>query len=106
VIEIYRLCNPNNTPRENEIFERAIRLANYNLLCEFNSVVYHQIQGLAMGVACSPDIANLWGAYFEDHHILIDEVWQQHVPFYRRFIDDMFMIVYANSADEALRIAQ
>jgi len=106
VIEIYRLCNPNNTPRENEVFERAIRLANYNLLCEFNSVVYRQIQGLAMGVACSPDIANLWGAYFEDHHIINDAVWQQHVPFYRRFIDDMFMIVYANSAEEALCITQ
>ena len=105
VIEIYRLCNPNNMPWENEVFERAIQLANYNLLCQFNGAVYCQIQGLAMRVACSPDITNLWGVYFEDHHILVDEIWQQCVPFYQRFINNMFMIVYANFTEEALCIA-
>jgi hypothetical protein len=106
-IEIYHLKYPNLPDEEHDIFAHAIWLANYDLLCEFNGVVYyHQKQGLAMGVACSPDIANLWGAYFEDHHIKTDPIWQRQVPFYQRFIDNMFMIAYANSTEEALGIAQ
>ena len=52
-----------------------------------------------MGVADSPDLANLYGWYFErEAGILSDPT----IPYYGRYIDDCFAIVYANSEAEAL----
>ena len=59
-----------------------------------------------MGVACSPDIANLWGAYYEDWCFHNDSTLKDVIPFYHRFIDNMFLIVYANTTQEALDIAK
>ena len=57
-----------------------------------------------MGCADSPDIANLWGYYFEiaqgqtcGHDWLL---------YYKRYIDDIFCIVSAESEQEALRKAR
>lgn len=79
---IYDLGYPEKSKEEKEVFDCVLWLANYNLLCEFDGVTYRQLQGLAMGVACSPDIANLWGAFFEDWCFETDEVLKEHVPFY------------------------
>lgn len=54
-----------------------------------------------MGVACSPDLANLYMAEYElhikdDHRFL----------YYGRFIDDILCVVIADSAESALNIAQ
>ena len=45
-----------------------------------------------MGVASSPDLANLYGCFFEDRvgiHLHPD------IPFYRKYIDDCLSLVYA-----------
>ena len=53
-----------------------------------------------MGVADSPDLANLYGCHFEAKAgIMTDE----RVAFYGRYIDDCFSIVRAKSSDEAER---
>jgi hypothetical protein len=53
-----------------------------------------------MGVACSPDLANLYGCYFEEK-VLPDKDFL----FFGRFIDDVLGVVFANSAEEAMTIA-
>ena len=53
-----------------------------------------------MGVADSPDLANLYGWYFEkEANIMTDE----RVAFYGRYIDDCFAIVRHKNSDSAER---
>ena len=81
------------------IFQRAIEIGNTKLITQHGDDFYLQLNGLAMGVADSPDLANLFGAYFEERsQILADD----NIAFYGRYIDDCFSIVYADNEDEAL----
>lgn len=54
-----------------------------------------------MGVASSPDLAILYGAYYELQKGIVGHPL---VPFYGRYIDDCLAIVYASSEEEAIRI--
>jgi hypothetical protein len=54
-----------------------------------------------MGVSDSPDLANLFGWY---HKHMVQVLDHPLIPFYGRFIDDIFSIVYASSEAEALQI--
>jgi len=45
-----------------------------------------------MGVASSPDLANLYGCFFEDR---VGIHSHPDIPFYRRYIDDCLSLVYA-----------
>jgi hypothetical protein len=85
---------------EKQLFGRCLRIALRNLITTFAGRTFLQTRGLAMGVACSPDLANLYGCYFEEK-VLPDE----RFAFFGRFIDDVLGVVYANSAEEALTIA-
>jgi len=92
--------------RQIELFRRCLLIANLNNVVEFQGRFWLQTQGLAMGQAPSPDIANLWGAYFEEHlfsseRSLKDLGW----AFIGRYIDDVLGIVYADSAENALKVA-
>jgi hypothetical protein len=91
------------TERIIEVFNRCIRTGNTELVCEFQGQLYQQLQGLAMGVADSPDLANLFGWYFEK---LANIVSDPKVPFYGRYIDDCLAIVYASSEAEAIEYLQ
>lgn len=86
---------------EEEIFIRCIKIANNNLVLQYEDKFYKQQQGLAMGVACSPDLANLYGWYFERELNILNHPL---IPFYGRYIDDCLAIVYASSDKEALNI--
>jgi hypothetical protein len=55
------------SPEEREVFRRCLVVANSSVIMDFQGQCYEQLDGLAMGQAPSPDIANLWGAYFEEH---------------------------------------
>jgi hypothetical protein len=84
---------------ELSMFIRCLRVGNTHLITHFQGKYYEQIKGLAMGVADSPDLANLYGWYFErNSNILINE----RTAFYGRYIDDCLAIVYAQSETEAL----
>ena len=72
-----------------------------NLVVEHNGLPFLQTKGIAMGVACSPDIANIY-AIPADKEILSHPA----VLFYRRYIDDIFAVIQAPSAHEALDIAK
>jgi hypothetical protein len=79
------------------MLSQALNVALKNLILSFGDKTYRQVRGLAMGVACSPDVANLYGHYFEAQRIPdLDRL-----AFYKRYIDDLIAIVYADTAEEA-----
>jgi hypothetical protein len=91
---------------EKAMFKMGIELACKNLVCQFNGAFYLQAKGIAMGVACSPDIANMYGAMFEEEFMSQSSSVNKNVAFYGRFIDDGFMILYADDAETALSDAK
>ena len=101
-IDSYIKFYPNASAALKHFFARCVRLANQDLIMTFNGKHYLQQRGLAMGVACSPDIANCYGAYYED---LCGIQNMTEVLFFGRFIDDVLGVVEASSAEEALLIA-
>ena len=83
---------------DGDTFDDILHTALSNLLVEGqDGTVYRQIRGLAMGVACSPDIANLYGDWFEKQWIH----QARCVAYYCRYIDDIFAVVYLDKWDEA-----
>lgn len=54
-----------------------------------------------MGVADSPDLANLYGWHFEKKAGVLE---QPQIPFYGRYIDDCLAIVYASNEQEAVAV--
>ena len=84
-----------------EFFSRALEIGNTELLTQFDGQIYQQLNGLAMGVADSPDLANLYGWYCEKRDGILDD---PRIAFYGRYIDDCLGIVYARSPEDALAI--
>ena len=83
---------------DTKTFQDILLTALSNLLVEGqDGTVYHQIRSWAMGVACSPDIANLYGDWFEKQWIH----QAQCITYYCWYIDDIFAIVYTDHWDEA-----
>jgi hypothetical protein len=66
---------------------QAVILVNDNCFFQFDKEVYHQVRGLAMGVACSPTLANLYLAIQEKEQL---ERRKDCQIFYQRYIDDIF----------------
>jgi len=84
-------------------FREALSIANNNLMCQFDGKIYRQVRELAMGVASSPDLANLYGCFFEDRvgvHSYPD------ISFYRRYIDDCLSLVYTKDKLSAKRLLE
>lgn len=88
------------------LFRESLEAADSDLVCKFQGKFYRQVRGLAMGVASSPDLANLYGLIFElaafgkDMHRFPD------IAFYGRYIDDILALVYATTEAEALSLIQ
>jgi hypothetical protein len=98
----WKIINSNTSTHEKHMFARCLRLALRDCMCQFQGRVYIQSRGLAMGMACSPDVANVFGCHYENEFIPKEE----RILFFGRFIDDVFMIVEADSEEEALSICQ
>ena len=81
-----------------KVFKSAIEIGNTQLITQHEEKYFEQLNGLAMGVADSPDLANLFGYHYEK---LSDILHHPQVAFYGRYIDDLFGLIYAESADEA-----
>lgn len=77
---------------DRQVFDLCMHAVTRNLIVEFNGEKYEQKKGLAMGLHCSPDIANLFGAEAENSTVpsMIEE---GNLLFYGRYIDDIFCIV-------------
>jgi hypothetical protein len=83
------------------IFLLCLRTGNQNLITRYKDKVYKQKNGLAMGISDAPDLANLFGWFFERH---CNVLGHPLIPFYGRFIDDIIGVVYASSETEAVNI--
>jgi hypothetical protein len=90
--------DPYNVPKQ-QLFKNCLEVGNTNLMTQFENKIYLQLNGLAMGVADSPDLANLYGYYFEKRSNVL-----QHpdIFYYGRYIDDCLAIVYAESEQQAV----
>ena len=67
---------------------------NY-LVFELKGRYFYQKEGLAMGIPAAPDVANLYMSYFKDS-------FANEFPLYKRYIDDVFCLVEADSKKGAL----
>ena len=85
------------TLAQKHVFSACLKLATRDLIFDFMDRTYRQSKGLAMGVANSPDLANLFGCHYEEQILPIDDI-----PFFGRFIDDVLAVVYADSLEDAL----
>lgn len=87
------------TPQEVDALWQALLVANRDLVMKFQDQTYVQKRGLAMGVACSPNVANLYAAQFEEE---LASEFLPFIKFYTRYIDDVFMIVSAKTREDVL----
>ena len=63
----------------------------------FNGFFFSQQVGVAMGAKFAPSLANLFMAEWEDRHIFHNQ--KQQLIFYRRFIDDIFLMWEGSEVD-------
>ncbi|KAG8684899.1 hypothetical protein FRC09_015076 [Ceratobasidium sp. 395] len=83
-------------------FNECLDVANSTIVMRFQDDWYAQTDGLAMGMHHAPDLANLYGSYYENPVI-------PTIPgllYYGRYIDDVIFIIKAATAREAVEKAQ
>jgi hypothetical protein len=80
-----------------EVFNFALEVALEQPVITFLEKYYRQRRGLPMGWAASPAIANIYGSFYEE--LQVEAV--DRIVFYGRYIDDIFAIVHAASAEDA-----
>ena len=72
-------------------FKNLLERALLDSYFSFNDVIYKQLDGLAMGSPLSPIIANIFLVNFEKH--FLDDCPDDIKPmFYRRYLDDTFIL--------------
>ena len=91
---------------ERRLFSECFLIANKDLVINFGKESAVQIQGLPMGMSCSPDLANLYGAHFEEKILAPGTALRERMPFFGRYLDADLGIVYAATAEEALSLAK
>ena len=81
--------NPPNIPKHN--FRNFLNIATKETFFMFNNKYYKQVDGVAMGSPLGPALANIFMCSFESK-------WLRDCPndfkpvFYRRYIDDIFVL--------------
>jgi hypothetical protein len=83
---------------EPEYINLITKLAQWSdnyLVFEHKNFYYYQKKGLAMGIPAAPDVANLYMAHFENS-------FAKEFLLYKRYIDDVFVLVKAVSKKAAL----
>ncbi|XP_075442477.1 solute carrier family 12 member 7 isoform X2 [Ascaphus truei] len=74
------------------ILESILFLLTHNYFL-FDTTYYLQTRGTAMGTSFAPSYANLFMGYWEHAHIFSHtNSFRKNITFYRRFIDDLFLI--------------
>ena len=54
------------------VLRDALHVGNKQLVTQFQGKYFIQLRGLAMGVADSPDLANMYGLHFEKKCGILD----------------------------------
>jgi hypothetical protein len=83
-----------------DFYERMFKVALSGPVMTFMDQILYQHKGLPMGAAGSPDMANMFGLWYELQWI--DElIGNSDVLFFGRYLDDIYSIVLADTPDEA-----
>ena len=77
------------------LITKLAQWSDNHLVFEHKGRYFHQKEGLAMGIPAAPDVANLYMSYFEDS-------FASEFLLYKRYIDDVFCLVEADSKKAAL----
>ncbi len=90
------LCSDNEGLPTKFIVDMAelVLTKNYFL---FEKEFYLQIEGTAMGATIAPDYANL--GYLEDQYIFNNNTFINNLVFFKRYIDDCFIIYKGSACD-------
>ncbi|KAB5588129.1 hypothetical protein CTheo_8430 [Ceratobasidium theobromae] len=90
-------------PRQEEanfgsFFNECLDAADQTVVMRFQDDWYVQTDGLSMGVAHAPDMANLYSSFYENQ--IVPSI--EGLLYYGRYIDDVFFVIKAPSAELAL----
>jgi hypothetical protein len=78
-------------------FNGLLKLVLFHNYISFSNKFYLQIKGIAMGCKCAPVLANLYLYLLEKKFLFI------HKPFfYKRYLDDLFLIIHKDFNIELL----
>jgi hypothetical protein len=77
----------------------ALKLVMKNNLFKFGDTFWKQEDGTAMGAPCAPPWATL---AFAGHEDAVVDAFKFVIPFYRRFLDDIFMVWLRYDGDDEL----
>lgn len=89
--QLYLYIGQRLDPTKQYLVEILRMICEYNYF-EYNSQIYHQFHGIAMGTNCAVSCANIYMNQFD----------QEFAPgcfFYRRYIDDVFFIWSGSEQD-------
>ncbi|XP_043944075.1 extracellular calcium-sensing receptor-like [Protopterus annectens] len=64
----------------------------YNNVFMFGDSVYSQKDGVAMGTPCAKSYTNVVVAQWEETFLFKSQLFKEGVGFYKRFVDDLFLI--------------
>jgi hypothetical protein len=87
-----------------ELFEVQQQDLVFKVVNNGEEQFWEQHNGLAMGVAASPDIANLYAAYYEKFGLFTSSFIRNRCLLFKRYIDDIFGVIVASSLDDAKRL--
>jgi hypothetical protein len=86
----------------NLIILRGLKLVLDNSYLHFDGVVYHQLQGTAMGAPLAPCYANIFLFQLEQKWLKNSAI-ARHVTIFKRYIDDIFVLWSDSNPDASVR---
>ena len=92
-VKLYQLTD--DVPVDMDTFIELAKLACSNILISTQNGYIRQIDGLAMGIQCAPQLANIWMAAF-------DQSIKGDSTFYKRYMDDIIRVIKKNDIESTL----
>jgi hypothetical protein len=93
-------CSEAWSERREDYYQKLFQVALAMPVMTFNDRIVYQVKGLPMGAAGSPEVANIFGMWYEFEWM--DKVTSNDdILFYGRYLDDIYCIVLAESPAEA-----
>ena len=86
-------------PFDRQTFKSLIKLATLDTHFIFNSIIYEQTDGVAMGSPLAPTLANIFLNHIEQS--FFNQTTVPTPQFYRRYVDDTFLL-FTNLHDAQL----
>ena len=84
-----RTSIPEVRPKQNEALIAALKLVMLNNIFSFGDMMFKQMNGTAMGTLPAPPYATIYSGIHKSKFL---PQYQNHVVFYKRFIDDVLGI--------------